>query len=93
MPVKRRRFKRLTGKRRYRKLFVVAVEGVKTEPHYFNIIDTLQLDVRVLCLTANNKSSPAYVLKKLKDYLNEKEFKFSDEAWIVAAILILGSQF
>ena len=83
MPVKRRRFKRLTGKRRYRKLFVVAVEGVKTEPHYFNIIDTLQLDVRVLCLTANNKSSPAYVLKKLKDYLNEKEFKFSDEAWIV----------
>jgi hypothetical protein len=35
MPPKRRKFQRPLGERRYRKLFVIAVEGVKTEPQYF----------------------------------------------------------
>ena len=38
MPPKRRNFRRPLGERRYRKLFIVATEGVKTEPQYFAIL-------------------------------------------------------
>jgi len=34
MPLKRRKSQRPLGERRYRKLFVIAAEGVKTEPQY-----------------------------------------------------------
>lgn len=82
MPVKRRRFNRRTGIRSYRKLFVVASEGEKTEPHYFKIMDDLQSDVTVKRLKGN-QSSPLYVLKKIKNYLEKNELKVSDEAWVV----------
>lgn len=39
MPPKRRKFSRPLGERRYRKLFVLAVEGSKTEPQYFAIFN------------------------------------------------------
>ena len=35
MLAKRGSFQRPFGERRYRKLFVIATEGVKTEPQYF----------------------------------------------------------
>lgn len=35
---KRRSFSRPLGERRYRKLFLVAVEGSKTEPQYFAML-------------------------------------------------------
>jgi hypothetical protein len=38
MPPKRRRFQRPLGERRYRKLFVIAVEGVKTEFHFRRVV-------------------------------------------------------
>ena len=72
MSATRRRFTRPTGIKRYRKLFVVAVEGAKTEPHYFKVIDELQSDVRVQCLTPKHKSSPIHVLKTMTNHLNEK---------------------
>ena len=82
MPKKRRKFNRPTGIKHYRKLFVVAAEGAKTEPHYFKIMGDLQSDVTVKRLKGN-KSSPLYVLKKMKNYLEKNELKVSDEAWIV----------
>jgi hypothetical protein len=35
MVVKRRSLKRSMGVRRYKKLFIIATEGAKTEPLYF----------------------------------------------------------
>lgn len=39
MPKKLRTFQRPLGERRYKKLFVVSVEGSKTEPQYFAIFN------------------------------------------------------
>jgi hypothetical protein len=39
MPPKRRKFSRPLGKRLYRKIFILAVEGTKTEPQYFSIFN------------------------------------------------------
>ena len=83
MPPKRRKFQRPLGKRRYRKLFVIAVEGVKTEPQYFAIFNDQQSVIRVNCLKGSHDSSPPQVLKRMEDYLKKEELKSSDEAWLV----------
>jgi len=42
MPKKLRTFQRPLGERRYKKLFVISVEGSKTEPQYFAIFNQPQ---------------------------------------------------
>ena len=37
MAAQRRKFQRPLGARRYKKLFLVAAEGIKTEPIYFSV--------------------------------------------------------
>jgi hypothetical protein len=83
MPPKRRRFQRPLGERRYRKLFVIAVEGVKTEPQYFAIFNDQQSVIRVNCLKDSHDSSPPQVLKRMEDHLRQEELRASDEAWLV----------
>lgn len=84
MSNKRRNFERPLGERRYRRLFVIAVEGVKTEPQYFSIFNDSEHNIiRVKCLKANNRSSPPQVLKRMKTYLQNESLKKSDEAWLV----------
>jgi hypothetical protein len=83
MPPKRRKFQRPLGERRYRKLFVIAVEGVKTEPQYFAIFNDQQSVIRVNCLKGSHDSSPPQVLKRMEDHLRQEELRSSDEAWLV----------
>lgn len=83
MASKRRVFKRLLGKRPYRKLFVVATEGIKTEPDYFVIFDDHQNIIKVKCVKGDQKSAPEKVLKRMTDYLKEEHLKKTDEAWLV----------
>ncbi|MBF0245692.1 MAG: RloB domain-containing protein [Planctomycetes bacterium] len=83
MPPKRRKFQRPLGERRYRKLFVLAVEGVKTEPHYFAIFNDQHSVIRVNCLKGNHDSSPLQVLKRMEDHLKQEALRASDEAWLV----------
>jgi hypothetical protein len=80
---RRRKFQRPTGQRRYRKLFVIAVEGAKTEPRYFAIFNNQQSFICVNCLRGRNDSSPPQVLKRMKDHLKKAGLKKSDEAWLV----------
>ena len=82
MSPKRRKLRRPLGERRYRKLFVVATEGVKTEPQYFAILNDRYSIIRVVCLTGN-PSAPFYVLKRMKDRLKREPLKNEDEAWLV----------
>lgn len=82
MSLKRRKFRRPLGERRYRKLFVLAVEGIKTEPQYFAHFNDQQV-IRVHCLRGNHASSPPQVLKRMKDFLRQEGLKPSDEAWLV----------
>ncbi len=83
MPRTGRRFQRPLGERRYRKLFIIAVEGVKTELQYFNIFNDQQSVIRVNCLKGGHDSAPKHVLKRMRNHLREEELKASDEAWLV----------
>lgn len=83
MSPKRRKFRRPLGQRRYRKLFVIATEGMKTEPQYFAIFNNQESVVRVHCLKGRDGSSPNRVLKRMQTYLKQESLKSSDEAWLV----------
>lgn len=83
MPRRRRRFHREIGQRRYRKIFILAVEGVKTEPRYFAIFNNEQSLIRVNCLRGQHESSPSQVLKRMEVHLKEEHLRNSDEAWLV----------
>ena len=83
MPPNRRRYRRSIGKRRYRKLFIIATEGDKTEPQYFVILNNQNLVIHVDCIKSRDRSSPLQVLKRMKDRLKQETLKSSDEAWLV----------
>jgi hypothetical protein len=83
MSAKRRKFQRPLGERRYRKLFVIAVEGIKTEPQYFAIFNNQQSIIHVNCLKGTSDSSPPQVLQRMEDHLKKESLKSSDEAWLV----------
>ena len=82
MPPGRRKFQRPLGELRYRKMFVIAAEGGKTEPQYFALFDDKTI-IRVNCLKGKNESSPQHVLKRMEDYLKKEPLRKSDEAWLV----------
>ena len=81
MHSKRRKFDRSTGTRRYRKLFVFAVEGIKTEPQYFAIFNRNRVTVK--CLRDHHRSSPLQVLERMKKHLMNEPPKAADEFWLV----------
>jgi hypothetical protein len=83
MPSRRRRFQRPLGKRRYRKLFVIATEGEKTEPQYFALFNDQNALVKVNCLKSRHDNSPSRVLNRMKEYLRKEALRTSDEAWLV----------
>lgn len=82
MAVDRRRLSRPPGKRRYRKLYLIATEGSRTEPQYFNLFNKESI-IKIHCLSEGNKSSPEKVLKAIEQQIRREELKSTDEAWIV----------
>ena len=72
MAAPRRKFKRPFGERRYRKKFVIAAEGVKTEPQYFSIFNKGNAVIRVQCIKGSNKSSPPQVLERMRKFLRQE---------------------
>jgi len=80
---KRRNFRRPSASRSYRKLFVIATEGDKTEPQYFDLFSSQTTTVTVKCLRSRGQSSPPEVLKRMKEYIEDKGLKRTDEAWLV----------
>lgn len=86
MASKRRRFQRPLGQKRYKKLFIIAAEGNKTEIQYFNKLKTLESIPSIIyieCLKGGHKSSPHQVLKRMLRYLKNTPLEKSDEAWLV----------
>lgn len=80
---KRRKFQRPQATRNYRKLFVIASEGDKTEPQYFALFFSRTTAVLVRCIRSRDESSPPQVLKRMKDYIRDNGLKPTDEAWLV----------
>jgi len=80
MVSKRRSFNRPLGNRRYKKIFIVAVEGSKTEPQYFSILNGISSVVKVLKFA---HSSPLHVLQGMKNYIKKMPLLKTDQAWLV----------
>lgn len=83
MPSNRRKLRRPFIERPYRKLFIISVEGVKTEPQYFSILNGQNSVVKVNCLKDEHETSPPQVLKRMKVYLKKEALRTTDEAWLV----------
>lgn len=65
-----------------RKLFIIAAEGINTEPQYFDLFSSNDYIVDVKCLKGKN-SAPHEVLKRMTGYLRKSRFRKTDEAWLV----------
>ena len=77
-----RSFRRAYSQRRYRKLFVIAAEGERTEPRYFALFKDASV-IHVICLRFSGDSAPEQVLKRMQQYLKDEDIKTTDEAWVV----------
>ena len=84
MVMGRRTFRRRPPFLPYRKLFLIATEGAKTEPIYFGIFNSPQATIHVKLLPARkHDSSPPQVLKRAQVFVKEKGFGKKDEVWLV----------
>ena len=71
--------------REYRKLYVIAVEGDKTEPSYFQHLsgELDAVDTRLRIIPPESKSAPQHVLKNIQDYLESPSPNGASECWMV----------
>lgn len=87
-----RRFKKRERKSGLRdaRLIIIATEGTKTEPVYFEQIRHHYRDSRIKVITVtpkdDTKSSPNQRLKYLDDYRSDNDIKNDDEFWLVIDI-------
>ncbi|MBI2423524.1 MAG: RloB domain-containing protein [Candidatus Hydrogenedentes bacterium] len=75
--------RRRRGARRYLRRVILAVEGSRTEPAYFGLLDSLSVTVKIRCLKSHDKSAPLHVLKRLKSWIQNEDLALSDAAWLV----------
>lgn len=59
------------------------MEGVVTEPEYFNMFNGAKTVIHINCLKGDSGSAPRHVLRRMNDYLKAKGLLKSDEAWLV----------
>ncbi|WP_395142823.1 RloB family protein [Armatimonas sp.] len=67
------------------KLFVVAIEGDKTERRYLEPLRK-RYGVEMTILPPQGHSSPQAVLKKLKDYQASEDWMLGDELWLMVDV-------
>lgn len=79
----RRTFSRPPGKRPYRRLFIIAVEGRKTEQQYFQLLRNACPNIQIKIVPSNDQSAPLYVLNRMRLYLKKEGVRLGDEAWLV----------
>ena len=79
----RRKFRRTANTRRYRKLFLIASEGAKTEPTYFRLLDSQYATIHISCIKGGHASAPPHVLARMEKRLKKERLRKGDEAWLV----------
>jgi hypothetical protein len=65
------------------RLLIIATEGRITEKQYFAQFRNQRVQVKVIPTGEDNKSSPEYVLRRLKDFRQEHELEVNDELWLM----------
>lgn len=79
----RRPFRRAEGVRPRRRLFLLAVEGRRTEREYFALLNSAFSTAKLECIPGKNRSAPKAVLKRMEERLEAEGLEEGDEAWIV----------
>lgn len=64
-------------------MFIIADEGEKTEPEYFQMLNSVKAVVHFKCLKNIHGSSPLQILKVMKRYIIDTGLKKTDEVWLV----------
>lgn len=64
-------------------MFLLSVEGAKTEQQYFNMFNDRDSLIHVRCLSKKKKSAPRQVLKEMERHIRKEGLRKNDEAWIV----------
>ncbi len=80
---KRRSFKRQTGVRRYKKLFILGTEGKVTEKKYFDMLRKNNSVIHIVYPKGKHKNTPLELLNKTKRTILDYGLRDNDEAWIV----------
>lgn len=80
---RRRGFGRRGPERNYRKLYIIATEGAKTEPAYFGMFQSSTATVRLKLLDSRHKSSPEQVFKRAKEHITKQGLRAGDSVWLV----------
>ena len=62
------------------RLLIIATEGRKTEKQQFR---NRRVQVKVIPTGEDNKSSPEYILRRLKYFRQEYDLKPNDELWLM----------
>jgi hypothetical protein len=65
------------------RLLIIATEGRITEKQYFAQFRNRRVQVKVIPTGEDNKSSPEYILRRLKDFRQEYDLKADDELWLM----------
>lgn len=80
---KKRPIVRHTESLRDTRLLIIATEGRITEKQYFSQFRNRRVQVIVIPTGEDNKSSPEYVLDRLKHFYQEYELIADDELWLM----------
>lgn len=75
-----RNFQRPENRLDYKKCFLIAAEGEKTERQYFILLGKMVPDVCISCIPRKH-SAPEYLLKSIRE--EGKKLRPGDEAWCV----------
>lgn len=65
------------------RLLIIATEGRTTEKQYFAQFRNRRVQVKVIPTGEDNKSSPEYVLDRLKYFRQEYNLEANDELWLM----------
>ncbi len=68
------------------RIFVIAVEGEKTEEQYFSLFENSRVHVEVLSAGSGSLSAPKHVLERLVRFEEQYDLGPEDERWFVADV-------
>lgn len=68
------------------RIFVIAVEGEKTEAQYFSLFESTRIHVEVLPTGPEGRSAPKHVLERLVKFEEQFDLDKEDEKWLVVDV-------
>jgi hypothetical protein len=84
--LKKRNFRRESNCRQAKNVYVIATEGEKTEPQYFNGLKNHYRNPRIYVKVldrSTSASSPKHIIRTINKIRKDFDFKRDDEMWIV----------